>query len=78
MSRKDAKLVGNLDSMHIIVPLLYPGRCDNEAYISERIDLTSINNYLKEKNEKLTTAASDGNVIKIRQIWHKIVFGHCL
>ena len=53
MGRKDAKLVGNLDSMHVIVPLLYPGRCDNEAYISERIDLTNINAYLKEKNDRL-------------------------
>lgn len=73
MSRKDAKLVGNLDSMHIIVPLLYPGRCDNEAYISERIDLTSINNYLKEKNEKLTTAASDGEDVFKFTIFHLIV-----
>ena len=73
MSRKDAKFVGNLDSMHIIVPLLYPGRCDNEAYISERIDLTSINNYLKEKNEKLTTAASDGEDVFKFTIFHLIV-----
>lgn len=54
MGRRDAKLVGKLDSMHIIVPLLYPGRCDNEAYISERIDLTNINAWLKEKNDGLT------------------------
>lgn len=53
MGRRDAKLVGKLDSMHIIVPLLYPGRCDNEAYISERIDLTNIDAWLREKNDGL-------------------------
>ena len=39
-----------LDSMHYIVPLLYPNRCDNEAFISIRIDLTNMNAYLEEKN----------------------------
>lgn len=48
--RKDGTLVRNLDSMHYIVPMIYPNRCDNEAYISERIDLTNINEYLKKKN----------------------------
>lgn len=59
MGRRDARLVKNLDSMHIIVPLLYPGRCDNEAYISERIDLTNINAFLKTKNAQLVTATQD-------------------
>lgn len=36
--------------MHFIVPLIYPNRCDNEAYISERIDLTNINAYLARRN----------------------------
>lgn len=36
--------------MHFIVPLIYPNRCDNEAYISERIDLTNIRSYLEKKN----------------------------
>ncbi|MDD3243020.1 MAG: 2-oxo acid dehydrogenase subunit E2 [Eubacteriales bacterium] len=48
--RKDGTLLRDLDSMHFIVPLIYPNRCDNEAYISERIDLTAINAYLAEKN----------------------------
>lgn len=48
--RKDGKLLRDLDSMHFIVPLIYPNRCDNEAYISERIDLTNVNAYLKKKN----------------------------
>ena len=44
--RKDGRLIRELDPMHFIVPLIYPNRCDNEAYISERIDLTNINAYL--------------------------------
>ncbi len=49
--RKDGYLIRELDAMHFITPLLYPNRCDNEAYISERIDLTAINEYLRRKNE---------------------------
>lgn len=36
--------------MHYVMPLMYPNRCDNEAFISERIDLTNINAYLARKN----------------------------
>ena len=50
--RRDGKLLRKLDSMHIIMPLIYPNRCDNEAFISERIDLTSINSYLKKRNSE--------------------------
>lgn len=73
MARKDAKLVGNLDSMHIIVPLLYPNRCDNEAYISERIDLTNINAYLKQKNEELAAATPQGEDVFRYTIFHLVV-----
>ncbi len=48
--RKGGKLLRDLDSMHFIVPLLYPNRCDNEAFISETIDLTNVNRYLEKKN----------------------------
>lgn len=48
--RKDGKLLRDIDSMHTIMPLIYPNRCDNEAFISERIDLTNINAYLEQKN----------------------------
>lgn len=49
--RKDGTYLKNISSMHAIMPLMYPNRCDNEAYISERIDLTAINRYLEKKNE---------------------------
>jgi hypothetical protein len=48
--RKDGVLLRDLDGMHYIVPLIYPNRCDNEAYISERIDLTAIDAWLREHN----------------------------
>jgi len=48
--RKDGKLLRNLDPMHFIVPIIYPNRCDNEAFISERIDLTNIDAFLEKKN----------------------------
>ena len=48
--RKDGRLLRNLDGMHFITPLIYPNRCDNEAYISESIDLTNMNAYLERKN----------------------------
>jgi len=48
--RKDGARLKKISSMHAIMPLMYPNRCDNEAYISERIDLTNINAYLEKKN----------------------------
>jgi hypothetical protein len=33
------------------MPYLYPNRADNEAFISERIDLENINKYIAEKNK---------------------------
>lgn len=52
--RKDGVLLRDLDSMHYIVPLIYPNRCDNEAYISQRVDLEGINKWLEEKNKTET------------------------
>lgn len=48
--RKDGKKLRDIHAMHIVMPLMYPNRCDNEAFISERIDLTNINAYLEKKN----------------------------
>lgn len=48
--RKDGELLRNLDSMHFIMPIIYPNRCNNEAYIAEKIDLTNVNEFLKQKN----------------------------
>ncbi len=48
--RRDAALIRKQDSMHLLMPMVYPNRCDNEAFISERIDLTNIDRYLSAKN----------------------------
>lgn len=48
--RKDGKLIRDLDSLHYITGIIYPNRCDNEAFIGEVIDLTNINAYLAKKN----------------------------
>lgn len=48
--RRDATLVRDIDSMHFIMPLMYPNRCDNEAFMSETIDLTNVMAFLEEKN----------------------------
>ena len=49
--RKDGRLLRELDSLHFITGIIYPNRCDNEAYVSLRIDLTAMNEYLARKNE---------------------------
>lgn len=48
--RKDGVLLRDIDAMHIICPMLYPNRCDNEAFVSECIDLTKAKKYIKAKN----------------------------
>ena len=48
--RKDGKLLRKIHVLHIIMPQLYKNRCDNEAFISECIDLTNVNAYLAKKN----------------------------
>lgn len=48
--RKDGELLRNVDSMHFICPIIYPNRCDNEAFISETLDLSKLDAFLKEKN----------------------------
>ncbi len=48
--RWDGELLRNIDSMHFIMPFIFPNRCDNEAFVSERIDLTRLDAYLEKKN----------------------------
>ena len=49
--RRDGVWLKDLDALHTIMPYIYPNRADNEAFISERIDLEPINRYLEEKNK---------------------------
>lgn len=48
--RWDAQLLRDVDSMHFIMPQIMPNRADNEAFISECIDLTNVDAYLEKKN----------------------------
>ena len=48
--RKDGTLLRDQDAMHFIMPLIYPNRCDNEAFISECVDLTNVQVYLEKLN----------------------------
>lgn len=48
--RWDGTLIRDIDSMHFIMPLIYPNRCDNEAFIMETFDLTKLKDYLEKKN----------------------------
>ena len=52
--RRDGRLLRELDSLHFITGIIYPNRCDNEAYISVKVDLTAMNAYLAKKNEAET------------------------
>ena len=50
--RRDGTLIRDLDLIHFFSGIIYPNRCDNEAFISERIDLTAINAYLEDIRDK--------------------------
>lgn len=54
--RFDATMVRKLDSLHVIMPYIYPHRADNEAFIQETVDLTELNKFLAKKNENLDKA----------------------
>lgn len=50
--RRDGTWLKDLDPMHGFLPLVYPNRADNEAFIQEQIDLTALNAYLAKKTEE--------------------------
>ena len=52
--RKDGYLLRDLDALHFVTGVLYPNRCDNEAYIAERVDLSNIKAYIAKQNETET------------------------
>ena len=48
--RRDAKLVRETDGLHFVMPIIYPTRCANEAFINTEVDLTETVKYLEHKN----------------------------
>lgn len=53
--RKDAWLVRKIDPFQRIIPFLLPGRNVSCVYIKETIDATNLIQYVKEKNEALSS-----------------------
>ena len=49
--RKDGRWLRNLDPMHFFLPYIYPNRADNEAVVTEQIDITALEQYLEKKNQ---------------------------
>lgn len=48
--RWDGTLLRDIPSVQFMMPMLYPNRCDNEAFITECVDLTNAMAYLERKN----------------------------
>ncbi len=72
--RKDGRLLRDIDPMHFITPIIYPNRCDNEAYLYETIDLTAVDAYLAKLNadEDALLKKYDGTPFKYT-LFHLIV-----
>ena len=49
--RRDGALLRDIDAMHYIMPLMYPNRCDNEAYMKLNLDISKTEEYIKEYNK---------------------------
>ncbi|MDO4489315.1 MAG: 2-oxo acid dehydrogenase subunit E2 [Eubacteriales bacterium] len=49
--RRNARCIKKeVDPMHALMPIMWPDRADNEACISETVDLTNVKKYLEKKN----------------------------
>ncbi len=48
--RRDGRLVREADSMHKFAGFLLPYRCDNEAVMSELVDMSAVEEFVKKKN----------------------------
>lgn len=72
--RKDGRLLRDLDAMHFITPIIYPNRCDNEAFIHETVDLTAVDAYLEKlnANEDALLKKYDGTPFKYT-LFHLVV-----
>ncbi len=49
--RKDGRWIRETDPMHFFLPYIYPNRADNEAVVTEQIDITALEEYLAKKNQ---------------------------
>ena len=85
--RRDARLVRDNDPLHFFVPYIYPHRADNEAVVTEQIDLTAMDAFLAEKNagrteDKYTLmhaiVAALARTITLRPKMNRFIQGHRL
>ncbi|MBO4391591.1 MAG: 2-oxo acid dehydrogenase subunit E2 [Lachnospiraceae bacterium] len=58
--RVDGRVIRDIDSMHYFMPLMYPNRCDNEAYMRLNINIEKTEEYIKKWNNE-----HDGDPITI-------------
>jgi hypothetical protein len=49
--RRDGALLRDIDAMHYVMPLMYPNRCDNKAYMKLNIDISGTEEYIREYNK---------------------------
>lgn len=49
--RRDGAQLRDIDAMHYIMPLMYPNRCDNEAYMKLAVDISGTEEYIREYNK---------------------------
>jgi len=86
-NRRDGVFLRDLDPMHVFMPYLLPNRADNEAFISETVELDAINSFLEKKNAdhpeyKYTmfhvVAAAIAKVLYLRPKMNRFVSGYRL
>lgn len=49
--RRDGALIRDIDAMHYVMPLMYPNRCDNEAFMSMAVDISNTEEYIRAYNK---------------------------
>lgn len=50
--RRDGALIRDIDAMHYVMPLMYPNRCDNEAFMSMAVDISNTEEYIRAYNKE--------------------------
>ena len=81
--RYDAKRIRDIDGVHFYMAYLMPKRTDAEVYINEKIDVTELLRYIKEKNEsgerKVTifhcVIAAVARTVKMRPLLNRYISG---
>lgn len=81
--RYDAYRVRDIDGLHHYMAYLMPNRCDAEVYINQKIDVTDLLEYIKEKNatgERKVTVfhcfiAAVARTLKMRPLLNRYISG---